>query len=47
MASNDGDSQMKMVHGEFGYILEDVPHFTDYIPHLPVFHSLSLSLSLF
>lgn len=44
MASNDSDSQMKIVHGDAGYILEDVPHFADYIPNLPVF---SLSLSLF
>lgn len=40
MASSDGDSQLKIVHGEAGYILEDVPHFSDYIPNLPVFLSL-------
>ena len=27
---------MKIVRGDFGYILEDVPHFNDYIPNLPV-----------
>ncbi|XP_028802087.1 ATP-dependent 6-phosphofructokinase 6 [Neltuma alba] len=31
------DSQMKIVHGDFGYILEDVPHFNDYIPSLPTY----------
>ncbi|OIV97813.1 hypothetical protein TanjilG_12570 [Lupinus angustifolius] len=34
-SSEDGDSKMKIVHGAAGYILEDVPHFTDYIPDLP------------
>ncbi|CAI9784743.1 unnamed protein product [Fraxinus pennsylvanica] len=28
--------QPKIVSGDFGYILEYVPHFSDYIPHLPV-----------
>ncbi|KAG5018823.1 hypothetical protein AAZX31_06G084600 [Glycine max] len=37
MASNDSDSQMKIVHGDAGYILEDVPHFADYIPNLPTY----------
>ncbi|KAF7817095.1 ATP-dependent 6-phosphofructokinase 6-like [Senna tora] len=31
------DSQMKIVHGEAGYVLEDVPHFADYIPSLPTY----------
>ncbi|XP_054794825.1 ATP-dependent 6-phosphofructokinase 6-like [Prosopis cineraria] len=35
MGSND--SGMKIVHGEAGYILEDVPHFSDYIPNLPTY----------
>lgn len=26
----------KVVVGDAGYVLEDVPHFSDYIPHLPV-----------
>ncbi|XP_043720058.1 ATP-dependent 6-phosphofructokinase 6-like [Telopea speciosissima] len=30
-------SERKIVTGEFGYILEDVPHFTDYIPNLPTY----------
>ncbi|GAA0183125.1 hypothetical protein LIER_30596 [Lithospermum erythrorhizon] len=25
----------KIIHGDDGYLLEDVPHLTDYIPHLP------------
>ena len=40
------NSEPKIVSGEAGYVLEDVPHFTDYIPDLPVRISLSLSLSL-
>lgn len=28
--------QPKIVTGDCGYILEDVPHLSDYIPHLPV-----------
>ncbi|CAL9084369.1 unnamed protein product [Musa textilis] len=27
----------KIVEGEFGYVLEDVPHFTDYLPDLPTY----------
>lgn len=33
--------QMKVVNGDFGYVLEDVPHLTDYIPNIPV-HFLTL-----
>ncbi|CAI9780388.1 unnamed protein product [Fraxinus pennsylvanica] len=29
--------QPKIVGGDFGYILEDVPHLSDYIPHLPTY----------
>ncbi|XP_059456633.1 ATP-dependent 6-phosphofructokinase 3-like isoform X2 [Corylus avellana] len=29
-------SEPKIVTGEAGYVLEDVPHFTDYIPDLPI-----------
>ncbi|CAL0327314.1 unnamed protein product [Lupinus luteus] len=36
-SSNNGDSHMKIVHGDYGYILEDVPHFTDYISNLPTY----------
>lgn len=42
---NNNNSKPKIVSGEFGYTLEDVPHLSDYISHLPV--RLSLSLSLF
>lgn len=34
MASTDSNSQLKIVHGDAGYILEDVPHFSDYISNL-------------
>ncbi|RDX87757.1 ATP-dependent 6-phosphofructokinase 3 [Mucuna pruriens] len=37
MTSTDSDSQLKIIHGEAGYILEDVPHFSDYIPNLPTY----------
>jgi hypothetical protein len=39
------NSQLKTVLGDAGYVLEDVPHLTDYIPDLLV--SLFLSLSDF
>ncbi|KAL7159266.1 hypothetical protein ABFS83_01G016600 [Erythranthe nasuta] len=29
--------QMKVVTGEFGYVLQDVPHLADYIPDLPTY----------
>ncbi|PPR82419.1 hypothetical protein GOBAR_AA38294 [Gossypium barbadense] len=32
---NPGDTQMKLATGEGGYVLEDVPHLTDYLPDLP------------
>ncbi|KAA3477508.1 ATP-dependent 6-phosphofructokinase 3-like [Gossypium australe] len=34
---NPGDTQMKLATGEGGYVLEDVPHLTDYLPDLPYF----------
>ncbi|KAL3633504.1 ATP-dependent 6-phosphofructokinase 3 [Castilleja foliolosa] len=34
---SDSNYQKKLVNGEFGYVLEDVPHFTDYIPDLPTY----------
>ncbi|PKU81064.1 ATP-dependent 6-phosphofructokinase 6 isoform X2 [Dendrobium catenatum] len=30
-------NEPKLVHGEAGYVLEDVPHFVDYIPDLPTY----------
>ncbi|KAI7748112.1 hypothetical protein M8C21_007842 [Ambrosia artemisiifolia] len=30
-------SQPNVITGDHGYILEDVPHLTDYIPHLPTY----------
>ncbi|KAF5935141.1 hypothetical protein HYC85_026270 [Camellia sinensis] len=32
-----GDSPRKIVSGDSGYVLEDVPHLIDYIPDLPTF----------
>ncbi|KAK6116842.1 hypothetical protein DH2020_049408 [Rehmannia glutinosa] len=34
---SDSNYQRKEVKGEFGYVLQDVPHFTDYIPDLPTY----------
>ncbi|KAL2940162.1 ATP-dependent 6-phosphofructokinase 3 [Bienertia sinuspersici] len=34
---NGNHIPMKVVKGEYGYILEDVPHLSDYIPHLPTY----------
>ncbi|CAA2983356.1 ATP-dependent 6-phosphofructokinase 3-like [Olea europaea var. sylvestris] len=34
---SENDYQMNVVKGEFGYVLEDVPHFADYIPDLPTY----------
>lgn len=45
MDSNGVDEQeMKLVQGAAGYVLEDVPHLTDYILDLPVLLSFLLSL---
>lgn len=39
---------MKIVPGDVGYVLEDVPHLSDFIPDLPVsFSVLSFFLSFF
>jgi len=39
------NSKPKIVRGSAGYILEDVPHLTDYIPDLPVRRHRSHSFS--
>ena len=36
---------MKVIQGEAGYVLEDVPHLTDYLPDLPVSVSPSFFFS--
>lgn len=36
----------KVVVGTGGYVLEDVPHFSDYIPHLPVRRRFHLIFSI-
>ncbi|XP_060173608.1 ATP-dependent 6-phosphofructokinase 3-like isoform X2 [Lycium barbarum] len=33
----ESNYQMKVVKGDYGYVLEDVPHLTDYIPDLPTY----------
>lgn len=40
-----GLTEPKVITGPAGYVLEDVPHLSDYIPDLPV--CLSLSLAFF
>lgn len=40
----DGKSQLKIVTGEAGFVLEDVPHLSDYIQDLPVLLFLPLAL---
>ncbi|KAL3655622.1 ATP-dependent 6-phosphofructokinase 3 [Castilleja foliolosa] len=35
--SSQSNYQMKVVTGEFGYVLQDVPHLTDYIPTLTAY----------
>lgn len=37
-----GNLQMKVVKGDFGYVLEDVPHLCDYLSDLPVISSLAV-----
>lgn len=39
----ESNSMPKIVTGDFGYTLEDVPHLSDYIPDLPV-RIISLSM---
>lgn len=36
MGTEEKNTQMKVETGEYGYVLEDVPHLTDYIDDLPV-----------
>lgn len=36
MGSSGAKLEPKVEVGDGGYVLEDVPHLTDYIPHLPV-----------
>ena len=49
-SNSNGNSKPKIVTGSAGYVLEDVPHLTDYIPHLPVrplFSSFIIQLFFF
>jgi len=43
--TNSQQQKKKIVIGDDGYVLEDVPHLSDYIPNLPV-RFLYLYLSL-
>nr|XP_023921035.1 ATP-dependent 6-phosphofructokinase 3-like [Quercus suber] len=36
-SNSNSSSKPKIVTGSAGYVLEDVPHLTDYIPHLPTY----------
>lgn len=38
----DDSVSSKIVEGESGYVLEDVPHFTDYLPDMPVSSFISV-----
>ncbi|KAG8367305.1 hypothetical protein BUALT_Bualt16G0058500 [Buddleja alternifolia] len=47
-SKNEFPKLAKIVNGEYGYTLEDVPHLCDYIPHLPTYtnplqHNLAYS----
>lgn len=35
----ENNYQMKVVTGDAGYVLEDVPHLTDYVPDLPTYNN--------
>ncbi|RZS16145.1 hypothetical protein BHM03_00048096, partial [Ensete ventricosum] len=37
VTGSEARSAVKIVKGEFGYVLEDVPHLTDYLPDLPAY----------
>lgn len=45
-AAAGGDHKPKVVMGEAGYVLEDVPHLSDYIPDLPVRRTFFPSFSV-
>ncbi|GFS43895.1 phosphofructokinase 3 [Actinidia rufa] len=36
LMGTSGDAPRKIVTGDAGYVLEDVPHLTDYVPDLPI-----------
>lgn len=38
-SNGQGQHHMKIVKGDCGYILEDIPHLSDYIPDLPTYHN--------
>lgn len=47
MALHEDDAAfVKLEEGDYGYVLDDVPHLTDYLPDLPVSAATPLSCSL-
>lgn len=46
-SNGNSSSKPKIATGSAGYVLEDVPHLTDYIPHLPVRPLFSYLIILF
>ncbi|KAJ7963090.1 ATP-dependent 6-phosphofructokinase [Quillaja saponaria] len=45
-SAKDNNLEPKITTGDAGYVLEDVPHLSDYSPELPVTHSFSAHFSL-
>ncbi|KAJ0251389.1 ATP-dependent 6-phosphofructokinase 7 [Hirschfeldia incana] len=39
MSSVESSSKPKIITGSCGYVLEDVPHLSDYLPGLPTYHN--------
>ncbi|KAF8113980.1 hypothetical protein N665_0043s0052 [Sinapis alba] len=39
MSSVESSSKPKIITGSCGYVLEDVPHLSDYLPALPTYHN--------
>ncbi|KAK9699816.1 hypothetical protein RND81_08G197200 [Saponaria officinalis] len=39
MAEINNSVYTKIIEGDYGYVLEDVPHLIDYIPDLPTYHN--------
>ena len=43
---DDDAAFVKLEEGDYGYVLDDVPHLTDYLPNLPVSAAAPLSRAL-
>jgi len=47
MTLHDDDAAfVKIEEGDYGYVLDDVPHLTDYLPDIPVSAATPLPCSL-